>query len=71
MARSEAGEEPPAPARARQPAGRDRGKRERLVTAARQVLYEQGVEKSALADVAEAADVPLGNVYYYLRPRTP
>jgi TetR/AcrR family transcriptional repressor of nem operon len=50
-------------------ARRDRGKRERLVAAARQVLYEQGVEKSALADIAAAADVPLGNVYYYFKTK--
>ena len=45
------------------------GKRERLVAAARQVLYERGVEKSALADIAAAADVPLGNVYYYFKTK--
>jgi len=45
------------------------GKRERLVAAASQVLYEHGVEKSALADIAAAADVPLGNVYYYFRTK--
>jgi TetR/AcrR family transcriptional regulator, transcriptional repressor for nem operon len=46
-----------------------RGKRERLVAAASQVLYEHGVEKSALADIAAAADVPLGNVYYYFKTK--
>jgi TetR/AcrR family transcriptional repressor of nem operon len=45
------------------------GKRERLVAAAAQVLYEHGVEKSALADIAAAADVPLGNVYYYFKTK--
>jgi TetR/AcrR family transcriptional regulator, transcriptional repressor for nem operon len=45
------------------------GKRERLVAAAGQVLYEHGVEKSALADIAAAADVPLGNVYYYFKTK--
>jgi len=60
---------PSAPKRPREAVGRDRGKRERLVAAARQVLYEQGVEKSALADIAAAADVPLGNVYYYFKTK--
>jgi TetR/AcrR family transcriptional repressor of nem operon len=32
-------------------------------------LYEHGVEKSALADIAAAADVPLGNVYYYFKTK--
>jgi TetR/AcrR family transcriptional regulator, transcriptional repressor for nem operon len=53
----------------RRTAGRGRGKRERLVEAARGVLYENGVEKSALVDIAAAADVPLGNVYYYFKTK--
>jgi AcrR family transcriptional regulator len=50
-------------------AGRGASKRERLVTAARRVLYEHGVEKTTLADIAAAADVPLGNVYYYFKTK--
>lgn len=50
-------------------AGRRAGKRERLVSAARRVLYEQGVEKATLADIAAAAEVPLGNVYYYFKTK--
>jgi TetR/AcrR family transcriptional regulator, transcriptional repressor for nem operon len=45
------------------------GKRERLVAAATQMLYEHGVEKTTLADIAAAADVPLGNVYYYFKTK--
>ena len=60
---------PPAPERFRGNAGRGAGKRARLVTAARQVLYEQGVEKATLADIAAAAEVPLGNVYYYFKTK--
>jgi TetR/AcrR family transcriptional regulator, transcriptional repressor for nem operon len=45
------------------------GKRERLVAAACQVLYEQGVERTTLADIAQAADVPVGNVYYYFKTK--
>ena len=45
------------------------GKRERLVGSARQVLHEQGVHKTTLADVAQAADVPVGNVYYYFKTK--
>jgi TetR/AcrR family transcriptional regulator, transcriptional repressor for nem operon len=33
------------------------------------VLYEQGIEKSTLADIAVAAEVPLGNVYYYFKTK--
>jgi TetR/AcrR family transcriptional regulator, transcriptional repressor for nem operon len=44
-------------------------KRERLVEGARQVLHEQGVEKTSLADIADVADVPVGNVYYYFKTK--
>ena len=46
-----------------------RGKRERLVDGARQVLHEQGVHATTIADVAQAADVPVGNVYYYFKTK--
>jgi AcrR family transcriptional regulator len=45
------------------------GKRARLVSAARDLLYQQGVENTTLADIAHAADVPLGNVYYYFKTK--
>ena len=43
--------------------------RERLVSAASVLLYQQGVEKTTLADIALAADVPLGNIYYYFKTK--
>jgi AcrR family transcriptional regulator len=45
------------------------GKRERLVAGARQVMHQQGVERTTIADVAHAADVPPGNVYYYFKTK--
>jgi TetR/AcrR family transcriptional regulator, transcriptional repressor for nem operon len=45
------------------------GKRERLIEGARRVVYEQGVERTTLAEVAQAADVPAGNVYYYFKTK--
>jgi AcrR family transcriptional regulator len=45
------------------------GKRERLIAAACQRIYEQGVEKTTLADIAATAGVPLGNVYYYFKTK--
>ncbi|VFA98420.1 Toluene efflux pump ttgABC operon repressor [Nocardia cyriacigeorgica] len=45
------------------------GKRERLVDAAVQVFYERGVEKTTIADIAKAAEVPVGNVYYYFKTK--
>src|SRR5712671_2700968 len=44
-------------------------KRQRLVEGALLVLHEQGVEKTTLADIAQAADVPVGNVYYYFKTK--
>lgn len=41
------------------------GKRDRLVAAACELVYRQGVERTTLADIAQAADVQVGNVYYY------
>jgi AcrR family transcriptional regulator len=49
--------------------GRKPDKRTRLVEGARVVLHQQGVEKTSLADIAEAAEVPLGNVYYYFKTK--
>src|SRR5215470_16127713 len=45
------------------------GKRERLVESARSLIHEQGVHRTTLADVAERAEVPLGNVYYYFKTK--
>jgi AcrR family transcriptional regulator len=45
------------------------GKRERLIAAASRLLHEQGVERTTLADIAKAADVPAGNVYYYFKTK--
>jgi TetR/AcrR family transcriptional regulator, transcriptional repressor for nem operon len=50
-------------------AGRRPGKRERLVAAATELLHQHGVEKTTLADIAQAADVPAGNVYYYFKTK--
>jgi TetR/AcrR family transcriptional repressor of nem operon len=33
------------------------------------MLHEQGVEKTTIADIAAAADVPVGNVYYYFKSK--
>jgi TetR/AcrR family transcriptional repressor of nem operon len=45
------------------------GKRERLIAAGVQLLHQQGVEKTTLVDIAQAADVPPGNVYYYFKTK--
>jgi AcrR family transcriptional regulator len=48
---------------------RPSGKRERLVAAARELVYRQGVARTTLADIAAAAEVPVGNVYYYFKTK--
>lgn len=45
------------------------GKRERLVTAAQGLVHRQGVARTTLARIAEAAEVPVGNVYYYFKTK--
>jgi AcrR family transcriptional regulator len=45
------------------------GKRERLIAAACDLLYRQGIAGTTLADIAEAAEVPLGNMYYYFKTK--
>src|SRR6201999_4525678 len=45
------------------------GKRERLIAGACDLFYRQGIAGTTLAHIAEAADVPLGNVYYYFKTK--
>jgi AcrR family transcriptional regulator len=45
------------------------GKRDRLIAGARETIYRQGIEATTIADIAEASDVPLGNVYYYFKSK--
>jgi AcrR family transcriptional regulator len=49
--------------------GQPRGKRDRLIDAATELVYRQGIEATTLADIAGAATVPLGNVYYYFKTK--
>ncbi len=44
-------------------------KRERLVEAASRLFHQQGVERTTLAEIAVAADVQLGNIYYYFKTK--
>ena len=45
------------------------GKRERLVESATALFHEQGVQRTTLAEVADRAEVPPGNVYYYFKTK--
>ncbi|MEV4896029.1 TetR/AcrR family transcriptional regulator [Nonomuraea sp. NPDC055795] len=44
-------------------------KRQRLMSAAAEVVHRQGAERTTIADIARAADVPVGNVYYYFKTK--
>jgi TetR/AcrR family transcriptional regulator, transcriptional repressor for nem operon len=45
------------------------GKRERLVASASELLHRNGVGATTIADIAQAAAVPAGNVYYYFKTK--
>ncbi len=44
-------------------------KRERLLRAAADLFHRRGVHRSTLAEIAQQAEVPLGNVYYHFRTK--
>jgi len=44
-------------------------KRARLMEAAETLFYQQGVHRTTLADIAQEAEVPLGNIYYHFRTK--
>lgn len=44
-------------------------KRQRLIQAAKKLIRRQGFHLTTLADIAQEADVPLGNVYYYFKTK--
>lgn len=48
---------------------KSRDKRRRLTDSARDLLHRQGAAATTLAQVAEAAQVPPGNVYYYFKTK--
>lgn len=44
-------------------------KRARLIEAAKVLIHRLGFHLTTLADIAQEADVPLGNVYYYFKTK--
>jgi AcrR family transcriptional regulator len=44
-------------------------KRTRLIETATELAYGRGFRETSLADIAEAARVPVGNVYYYFKTK--
>jgi len=48
---------------------RETNKRSRLLEAANRLVHAQGFNQTTLADIAQEAQVPLGNVYYYYKTK--
>ncbi|MCG8418121.1 MAG: TetR/AcrR family transcriptional regulator [Proteobacteria bacterium] len=48
---------------------RQSDKRQRLIEAGKEVIYRQGYSRTTLANIAETAGVPLGNVYYHFKTK--
>jgi AcrR family transcriptional regulator len=44
-------------------------KRTRLIETAAKLAYERGFAATSLSDIAQAAEVPLGNIYYYFKTK--
>src|SRR6202453_3450606 len=44
-------------------------KRARLIRTAVKLAYRRGFRETSLADIAAAAKVPVGNVYYYFKTK--
>src|SRR3989440_4299987 len=44
-------------------------KRTRLIETAMNLAYRNGFRETSLADIAQAARVPVGNVYYYFKTK--
>jgi TetR/AcrR family transcriptional regulator, transcriptional repressor for nem operon len=44
-------------------------KRTRLIETAMKLAYKHGFRETSLADIAEAAHIPIGNVYYYFKTK--
>lgn len=48
---------------------KETNKRARLLEAANKLVHLQGFNQTTLADIAQEAAVPLGNVYYYFKTK--
>src|SRR6202166_236099 len=46
-----------------------RDKRARLIETGMKLAYKQGFRETSLADISQAGNVPVGNVYYYFKTK--
>lgn len=50
-------------------AGKGQTNRQRIIEAADRLFYEKGYNQTSFTEIAEAADFPRGNFYYYFRSK--
>lgn len=50
--------------------GKRKSKRAEIQEIATRVVYQNGFRATTLADIAKAADIPVGSVYYYFKTKT-
>lgn len=48
---------------------RKNDKKERLISAAKYLIYRQGYHQTTLADISEKSGISLGNLYYYFKTK--
>lgn len=53
----------------RKPSSKMLKNRDRLIEAAGDLFYKTSIEQSAISDIANAAKMPAGNVYYYFKTK--
>ncbi len=50
-------------------AGKGQSNKQRIIEAANDLFYHQGFNQTSFTEIAEAADFPRGNFYYYFRTK--
>jgi AcrR family transcriptional regulator len=50
-------------------AGKGQSNKQRIIEAANDLFYHQGFNQTSFTEIAEAADFPRGNFYYYFRSK--
>ncbi|RMG58978.1 MAG: TetR/AcrR family transcriptional regulator [Gammaproteobacteria bacterium] len=53
----------------KQPGRRGKDNRQRIVEAANELFYHKGYGRTSFSDIAEAANFPRGNFYYYFKTK--
>jgi len=46
------------------------GRRQQIIDAAEEIIFSEGLERATMDDIAEAADIGKGTLYYYFKNKT-